>query len=126
VPAYAVVLAIGSYGVISFVISRSTQEFGIRLALGTRRSAALRMVLGQGWIFISIGLARDLAAAFGLTRLMKSLLFGVGSADPPYVHHSPGAPGERPVPTVLTDFSQASFAQFRQRLAGLESEIVKR
>jgi ABC-type antimicrobial peptide transport system permease subunit len=74
--------AIGIYGVISYAVSLRTREIGVRMALGARHRDVSRMVLTQGGIVAAIGVVSGLAAAFALTRLMSSLLFGVSSADP--------------------------------------------
>jgi putative ABC transport system permease protein len=73
---------IGIYGVISVSVSSRTNEFGIRMALGARRGNILRIVLAQGLRLSLIGLAIGVPSAFGLTRLMHGLLFGVSAADP--------------------------------------------
>ncbi|HEX5439109.1 MAG TPA: ABC transporter permease [Gemmatimonadaceae bacterium] len=74
--------ALGIYGVISYTVSQRTRELGIRLALGASHERVVRMVLGQGlWLTLG-GILLGLAAAFGLTRLITSLLFGVGAIDP--------------------------------------------
>jgi ABC-type antimicrobial peptide transport system permease subunit len=79
----AVLLAsIGIYGVTSYVVGRQTHEIGIRLALGAERRDVLRMVLGKGAKLAFAGVALGLGAAFGLTRLMASLLFSVTAHDP--------------------------------------------
>ena len=79
----AVLLAsIGIYGVTSYVVGRQTHEIGIRLALGAERRDVLRMVLGKGAKLAFAGVALGLCAAFGLTRLMASLLFSVTAHDP--------------------------------------------
>ena len=81
--ALAVLLAgIGIYGVTSYVVGRRTHEMGIRLALGAARQDVLRMVLAQGVKLAFAGVALGLCAAFALTRLMVSLLFGVTPHDP--------------------------------------------
>jgi len=74
--------AAGIYGVTAYSVTQRTQELGIRLALGAQVSDILKMVLRQGMIVIAIGLAIGLLTAFLLTRLMRSLLFGIGENDP--------------------------------------------
>jgi predicted permease len=73
---------IGMYGVISFTVSQRQREIGIRLALGAQRGDVLQMVLAQGAKMAFVGVALGLCAAFALTRLMSSLLFGVTPHDP--------------------------------------------
>ena len=74
--------AAGIYGVTSYTVAQRTHELGIRLALGAQVGDVLRMILGQGMAVIMIGVVLGLGAAFGLLRLMKSLLFGVSETDP--------------------------------------------
>jgi putative ABC transport system permease protein len=74
--------AIGLYGVISYSAMQRTNEIGIRMALGAAKSDVLKMVVGQGMMLALIGLFIGLISAFGLTRLMSSLLFGVSATDP--------------------------------------------
>ncbi len=74
--------AIGLYGVLSFSVSKCTREIGIRMALGARSSDVLIMIVGQGMTLTIIGVIIGLLMALGLTRLMKSLLFGVSATDP--------------------------------------------
>src|SRR5262249_7472222 len=73
---------VGIYGVMAHSISQRTQEIGIRLALGARPAAILSLIVGQGLVLAAIGVIVGLAAAFGLTRLMTSLLYGVSATDP--------------------------------------------
>jgi predicted permease len=73
---------VGIYGVISYSVSQRTREIGIRMALGARKDELMRMFVAQGLRLALIGVACGLAAAAGLTRLMKSMLFEVKPVDP--------------------------------------------
>jgi ABC-type antimicrobial peptide transport system permease subunit len=73
---------IGIYGVIAYVVAQRAREIGIRLALGARPAALKRMFVRHGVVLALLGAGIGLAAAVGLTRLMSSLLFGVGALDP--------------------------------------------
>ena len=71
----------GIYGVISYAVSQSTREIGIRMALGAERQEVTRMFVRYGLGLAAIGIACGLAAAIALTRLMGSLLFEVSPID---------------------------------------------
>ncbi len=77
-----VMTVVGLYGVISFSVTQSTREIGIRLALGAQSSDAIRLIMGRGMTLTLAGVVLGLVAAFGVTRVMASLLFEVGAADP--------------------------------------------
>lgn len=78
----ALLLAVvGIYGVMSYLVTQRTREFGIRLALGATGGDIVRMVVGHGARLIGLGVAIGMAGAFALTRLVESLLFGVTLAD---------------------------------------------
>jgi putative ABC transport system permease protein len=74
--------AIGIYSVLAYSVRRRMSEIGVRMALGAQRGDILSMILGQGTKLALIGAGIGIAAAFGLTRLMASQLFGVTATDP--------------------------------------------
>jgi putative ABC transport system permease protein len=74
--------AIGIYGLMAYSVEQRTQEIGIRLALGADTSSVRRMILGQGMRLAIVGVVIGLAAAFGLARLIATLLYGVTARDP--------------------------------------------
>jgi predicted permease len=74
---------VGIYGVMAYVVSQRTREIGIRLALGAQPTALKRMFVLDALARVAIGVVVGLVAAFALTRLMSSLLFGIGPLDAP-------------------------------------------
>jgi len=76
-----VLAAVGIYGVMSNAVTQRTQEIGIRLALGARTIDVLKLIIRDGLMLVSIGVAVGLAGAYALTRLMTTLLFGVTPTD---------------------------------------------
>jgi ABC-type antimicrobial peptide transport system permease subunit len=74
--------AIGIYGLMSYSVEQRVQEIGIRVALGAARRDVLKLIVLQGMKLVWIGVILGLAAAYGMTRLLASLLYGVKSSDP--------------------------------------------
>jgi putative ABC transport system permease protein len=74
--------AIGTYGVLSYMVAQRRREIGIRMALGADRGRVLTNVLKQGLVLTAIGIAAGLAGAFALNQVIASLLFGVRPTDP--------------------------------------------
>ena len=73
--------AVGLYGVMSYLVSQSTRDIGVRMALGARPGAILGMVVRQGMELAAVGILAGLAGAAAVTRVMGSLLFEVGATD---------------------------------------------
>jgi len=79
----ALVLAsVGIYGVLSYAVAERSREIGIRRALGAQDAQVVGMVVGEGMRLVAVGVASGIAASFASTRLMRSLLYGVGASDP--------------------------------------------
>jgi len=74
--------SIGLYGVMSYTVSQRSRELGVRLALGADTREVMGLVLVQGLRLTLAGVAIGLLAAFGVTRVMKNMLFGLSSTDP--------------------------------------------
>jgi putative ABC transport system permease protein len=78
----ALLACVGLYGVLSTVVRQRTAEIGVRMALGATPGSVFKLVVGHGMLLSAIGVAIGLAAAFGLTRAMTSMLVGVKATDP--------------------------------------------
>ena len=74
--------AVGLYGLLTYAVSERTQEIGIRMALGAQRRDVTTMVVGEAARLAAWGSLIGLTVAFGSTRLVANLLYGVGPTDP--------------------------------------------
>jgi putative ABC transport system permease protein len=77
-----VLAAIGVYGVISYSVAQRTREIGIRMALGASAGSVVKLIVSEGMLLAGSGIALGVLAAFGVTRIMASLLYGIGATDP--------------------------------------------
>jgi len=76
------IACIGLYGLLAYSVARRTKEIGIRMALGAQRSRVMGLVLGRATRLVVIGIAIGLPAAWAVSRLVESMLFGLKPADP--------------------------------------------
>jgi len=77
-----VLASVGIYGVMSYSVAQRTREIGIRMALGARRADVLQMTVKDGLKLVCAGMLLGVAAAFILTRVMSTLLYGISATDP--------------------------------------------
>ncbi len=77
-----VLTAIGIYGVMAYSVAQRTNEIGIRIALGAAQSSIFRLIVGQAMALVAVSVVFGLVGAFAATRLLNSLLYGVGASDP--------------------------------------------
>jgi putative ABC transport system permease protein len=81
--AVALLLAVtGVYGLLAYAVSQRTQEIGVRVALGAKRSDVVRLIVGQGMRLALVGIAIGIVGAFGVTRVVASLLYNITPTDP--------------------------------------------
>src|SRR5256886_14465696 len=85
--------AVGVYGVIACAVTQRTREIGVRLALGAARRDVMRLVVGQGLGLALAGVGVGGLGAVGITRVLASLLYGVGPLDPVSFVGMAGVPG---------------------------------
>ena len=111
------IACVGLYGTIAYTVARRTSEIGIRVALGARRAQVLWLVLQQVAAMASIGLILGFLAAFGLSRLVASLLYGVAANDPMTIGIATG--------TLLVAVAAASYLPAR-RAARIEPMLALR
>jgi putative ABC transport system permease protein len=76
------IAAIGAYGVLAYSVNQRTREIGLRMALGAQQAGVLRWIVGQGMLVASAGIGVGLIAAFAMSRLLASMLFGIQPHDP--------------------------------------------
>jgi putative ABC transport system permease protein len=87
-----ILAAIGVFGVLSFTVARRTREIGIRMAIGAERGQVLRMIVSQSMAISGTGTLVGILAALAMTRMLKTLFYGVRAADPQtYVAAAAGA-----------------------------------
>jgi len=77
-----VLVSVGIYGVVSYSVVQRTHEIGIRMALGAQPNSVLKLIIGQGVLLASFGIALGLLGAWAFSRLLRTFLFGVSATDP--------------------------------------------
>jgi putative ABC transport system permease protein len=77
-----VLTVLGIYGLVAYLVTQRTQEIGIRVALGAQRRDIFKLVVSEGMKLFVIGLVIGVGMAFGLARVLSSLLYGISASDP--------------------------------------------
>jgi putative ABC transport system permease protein len=112
-------VAVGLYGLLSYLVAQRTREIGVRLALGARPGAILTQVLGQGARLLAVGVALGLLAGVALRRVLASLVFGVTATD---LGNLAAAGGVLGVVTVLACYLPARRASAVDPIVVLRDE----
>jgi putative ABC transport system permease protein len=119
--AMALLLAVmGLYGVMACTAAQRTKEIALRIALGATRGSVLRLVLRDGAVLLAGGVLAGLAAALALSRILQSMLFGIGARDPAIFTAVPLVLGAVAVLTMLVPAHRATRVNPAQTLAGAE------
>jgi ABC-type antimicrobial peptide transport system permease subunit len=77
-----ILASVGLYGVVSYSVSKRTREVGVRMAIGAHRGQIQQLVLREGMVLVAVGLALGIGCAVAGSRLLTSLLYGIGATDP--------------------------------------------
>jgi putative ABC transport system permease protein len=111
---------VGIYGVIAYIAAQRTREIGVRMALGAEARDVVRLFLRHGLLLTAVGLALGLVAAYSLTRLMSTLLFGVEAMDP--ITYIAGSMGLGSI-ALLATYLPARRAARIDPIAALRSDV---